>query len=233
MTNIITFSTSDREALNDFPPLPAGKMIPDWFKDVPVDLPKIGEYTQPDTPSIKRCMPVLDYLTTGYIIRASYEIHIKELMDNNFMHGFDSRCRDHHTVVSKHPWHQAPFTINGKKSHYLKITQPWHVKTAPGYSCMYFDPYYHLRKEFSLFPGIIDTDGHNEPAGLVGLIKEKEFIIKPGDPLIVVFPFKREDWQLHTEFRDNEYEKSSFKYRIASYWSGFYQRLFHVKKNFK
>jgi hypothetical protein len=233
MSNLITFSTGDRETLEMFPVLPASKLIPDWYKNTPVEIPEIGEYTKPHTPTIKRCMPVLDYMTTGYIIRATYETHVQEQMDNNFMHGFGSRARDHEKVIAKHPWYQAPFTRDGKKSHYLKLNQPWHIKTPPGYSCMIFDPYYHLRKEYSFFPGVVDTDNHDEPIGLVGLIKEKEFIIKPGDPLVVVFPFKREDWVMTSEFRENEYDKSSFKYRLSTYWSGMYQKLFHVKKSFR
>jgi hypothetical protein len=83
MTNLITFSTSDLEAIDMFPPVPAGKIIPEWYKDTPIEIPEIEPYTKPHTPTIKRCVPVLDYMTTGYVIRATYEIQVKEYVDEN------------------------------------------------------------------------------------------------------------------------------------------------------
>jgi hypothetical protein len=233
MTNLITFATSDRETLEMFPVLPASKLIPEWFKDMPVEVDAYMDVVVPHTPTVKRCMPVLDYLTTGYIIRASHEIQIKKEVDEHFFNSFRFRSRENHKVVAKHPHQQAQFSYDGEKSHYLKINQPWYIKTPPGYSVMIFDPFYHFRKEFKIFPGVVDTDKHDEVIGLVALVKEKEFIIKPGDPLVVVFPFKRNDWTMNTEFRDNEYEKSSFKYRLSTYWAGLYANLMHSKKTYR
>jgi hypothetical protein len=233
MTNIIEFTTADVETLEMFPVLPAGKLIPEWYKDTPIEVPEISPYTKPHTPTIKRCVPVLDYMTTGYIIRASYEVQIKRKIDPRFIMDFDTRSRDTNDVISKHPWWQAQFEYAGYKNHYLKLNNPWHIKTPPGYSCMLFDPFYHMRKEYSLFPGVVDTDKHDEPIGLVGLVKEEEFTIKPGDPLVVVFPFKREDWQMSAGIRTNERAKTSFKYRLGSYWSGLYAQLMHSKKTYR
>jgi hypothetical protein len=233
MSNLITFSTGDKEALELFPVVPASKIIPEWFKDTPVEIPEIEPWTKAHTPTIKRCMPVLDYMTTGYIIRATYQMHIVEQLDDGFMKDFDFKSRNSDKSLGKHPHFQAPFKTDGKKSHYLKIYQPWHIKTPPGYSCMFYDPYYHMRESFSLFPGVVDTDRHDEPVGLVGLIKQKEFMIQPGDPLMVVFPFKRDDWTMQAEERTDEFSKSSFKYRLSTYWAGLYQQLFHVKKTYR
>jgi len=235
MSNLITFSSSDIEAIEIFPPVPAGKVIPDWYKNTPVEVPEISEYTKPHTPTVKRCIPVLDYLTSGYIIRATYEVQIKKFVDEDKFNSFDYRCRNTDIHIGKHPWHQAHFEINGEKSHYLKVNQPWKIKTPPGYSCLFYDPYYEMRSTFSLFPGIVDTDFHDEPVGLVGMVKESEFTIKPGDPLVVVFPFKREDWKMNVvpSTQEKEWADSSFKYRLNTCWSGIYQKLFHQKKSYK
>ena len=234
MTCNIEFSTSDKDILEMFPVLPASKVIPEWYKEMPIEIPEIEPYTKPHTPSIKRCMPVLDYMTTGYVIRATYEVNIKQYIDEKFFAGFDFKCRHTDNYIGKHPWHQAQFKAeDGKKHHYLKINQPWHITTPSGYSCMLFDPYYRFRKEYSIFPGVVDTDKHNEPIGLVGIIKEANFSIKPGDPLVVVFPFKREDWKMTLTERTDEWERSSYKYRLSTYWAGIYQRLMHTKKSFK
>lgn len=233
MTCNIEFSTSDKDILEMFPVVPASKIIPEWYKNTPIEIPEIEPYTKPHTPTIKRCMPVLDYMTTGYVIRATYEVNIKQYVDEKFFTGFDFKCRHTDNYIGKHPWHQAQVKFENKKHHYLKINQPWHITTPPGYSCMIFDPYYRFRKEYSIFPGVVDTDKHNEPIGLVGVIKEENFVIKPGDPLVVVFPFKRDDWQMKLTQRTDEWERSSYKYRLSTYWAGIYQRLMHSKKSFK
>jgi hypothetical protein len=233
MNNNIIFSTSDLETLEMFPVLPASKLIPDWYKNTPVEVGEYMEVTLPHTPTIKRCVPVLDYMTTGYIIRASYEIQVKKEVDEHFFNSFEARCRHADKVIGKHPWQQAQVAVDGQKSHYMKIYQPWHIKTPPGYSCMIFDPYYHFRKTFSIFPGVVDTDKHDEPIGLVALVQQKEFTILPGDPLVVVFPFRRDDWTMSSEVRTDEYNKSSFKYRMSTYWSGIYAKLLHSKKTYR
>jgi len=173
-------------------------------------------------------------MTTGYVIKATYEVQISQYVDQNFFTSFKSRCRhSEDNYIGKHPWYQAQTTLDGKKNHYLKINQPWNIKTPAGYSCMIFDPYYRFRKEYSLFPAVVDTDTHDEPIGLVGQVKEANFTISPGDPLVVVFPFKREDWQMSMTVRNDEWQRSSFKYRLPTYWSGLYQKLMHSKKAFK
>lgn len=232
-SNIIKFTTSDKEAIEYFPPIPASKMIPDWYKDTPVEVDEVKPYTDPHTPTVKRCVPVLDYLTTGYIIRATYEVQIKQLIDDKFFNDFDFRCRHTDQYLGKHPWYQAQVKIENKKNHYLKLNQPWHIETPPGYSCMFFQPHYFFNENYSIFPGVVDTDKHSEPVGLVGLVHKKEFTINPGDPLVVVFPFKRNDWESNIEFRDNEWQKSGYKYRLKNFWSGIYADLVHSKKNYR
>jgi hypothetical protein len=67
-----------------YPPVPASKIIPEWYKNIPVALSKDPGFIDNDgVPSIKRCMPVLDYLTSGYILRNSYEINADMFVKDN------------------------------------------------------------------------------------------------------------------------------------------------------
>ena len=59
---------------------------------------------------------------------------------------------------SGHSHSQCPIELEGKKKSYFKISLPWRIKTPPGYSCLFMQPYYHFEKEFALLPAIIDTD---------------------------------------------------------------------------
>jgi len=231
--SIIKFITEDKDTLELFPPVPATKQIPDWYKSVPNELDIISQYVEKEgTPSIKRCVPVLDYLTSGYILRNSYEVDIKPVYEDGIK-GFEMHCnRDDY--VAAHPWVQAPIEINGKRNHYFKIQQRWVIKTPPGYSCLIYQPHYMFNENFTFLPAIVDTDTHDDFIGMIGIINTEEpFTIQPGDPLVTVFPFKRESWKMETKYDENVGKHSSFKYFINGPWHGTYSKFLHRKKGYR
>ena len=118
-----------------------------------------------------------------------------------------------------------------KKNHYVKIHQPWLIKTPPGYSSFVYQPHYFFNKKLEILPGIIDTDVYTEPVSLVGILHGEQAILEPGDPLVVVFPFKRESWQMETKKLDH-LPTSLFKFMLLKVWHGTYQKLIHNKKHF-
>lgn len=231
---IIKFTCEDYDAMKHYPPVTAGKIIPDWYKDVPVTLSKTPGYIDNDgVPSVKRCMPVLDYLTSGYVLKNSYEINIWPSVKDG-INSFVLECNKKN-YVGAHPFHQAPTTeMNDQKNHYFKINQEWLIQTPPGYSCLIYQPHYLFRKNFQFFPAIVDTDKHDDFIGLVGLITtDKPFTIAPGEPLVTIFPFKREEWKMDVGCDEKIGSKSSFKYFLAGLWHGFYAKNFHTKKTYK
>lgn len=229
----IKFISEDFDSCKEFPPVPAAKIVPEWYKNIPVALNKVPNYIDNDgVPSIKRCMPVLDYLTSGYVLRNSYEINAWPF-EKDGIQSFQLECNKKN-YVGAHPWHQAPTELYGKKNHYFKINQEWLIRTPPGYSCLIYQPHYLFREEFQMFPAIVDTDKHDDFVGLIGLITtNKDFTIPPGEPLVVVFPFKREEWKMEASFDPEIGSKSSFKYFLHGLWHGFYSKFFHTKKTYR
>ena len=43
----------------------------------------------------------------------------------------------------------------------FKMRNPWNIKTPPGYSCFYLDPFLFQNEYFATWQGIIDTDKFN------------------------------------------------------------------------
>lgn len=231
--SVIKFVCEDRDTTLLYPPVPSGKIIPYWYKTVPVELKKLMNYIDQDgVPTVKRCIPVLDYLTSGYVIKNSWEIIVKPVFKDGIK-SFSLECnRDRY--VGAHPWHQAPVEILQNKCHYFKINQQWMISTPPGYSCLIYQPHYLFNEHFSMLPAIVDTDKHNDFIGLIGYLKiEKEFVISPGDPLVVIFPFKRQEWASEITFDSNVGKDTSFKYHLQGMWHGFYQKYFHSKKIYR
>lgn len=234
LENKIKFICEDFDAMTHFPPVSAGKIIPDWYKSIPVSLQKSPGFVDNDgVPSVKRCMPVLDYLTSGYILRNSYEINAWPYKKDG-INSFSLECNKKN-YVGAHPFHQAPTEVmNGDKNHYFKINQEWFIRTPPGYSCLIYQPYYLFKKEYQFFPAIVDTDKHDDFIGIVGLITtDQPFTISPGEPLVTIFPFKREDWKIDIDYDKNIGSKSSFKYFLTGLWHGFYSKYFHTKKVYR
>lgn len=229
MPNNIEFSCNDTSAIENYPPLPSSKIIPDWYKEVPPLLKEVPGYLINDNiGSVKKCVPVLDYLTSGYIIRNTYQINLTKSPDNIY-EGFKSNSAkaDH---VGGQPYHQCPVNLDGKKHHYVKIHQPWLIRTPPGYSCLIYQPHYFFNKNYEILPAIIDTDKHTEAVALVSIL-HSDTVIDPGDPLVVVFPFKREAWTHSVKYEDY-LPKSIFKLFLTKAWHGTYGRLFHSKKRY-
>jgi hypothetical protein len=225
--NTIEFKCYDPGATELYPPVPASKIIPDWYKQIPNTIQHGTE--KHDVPTIKRCMPVLDYMTTGYVIRHAYQTDFKITKENGIQHT-EFKCPQEE-YVQAHPYEQCPVHMNGSKHNYLKFSQPWLVKTPPGYSCMFFQPHYNLNEDYVLFPSVVDTDKHDDSVNFVGYAK-RDFVVNPGDPMVIVFPFKREDWQMKIT-QEDYLGKTVYAHYIKKVWHGTYARLFRSKKNYR
>ena len=70
--NKIKFICGDRHVAKHSPPIPTAKARPDWYNALPGF---IGEPLQ-SPPTIKKCMPVYDHLTAGYIVHNPVEQEI-------------------------------------------------------------------------------------------------------------------------------------------------------------
>lgn len=229
MDNLIKFVSYDRSAEQFFPPLPMSKVVPQWYKDT--DLECEHRATDQVVPTIRKCVPVRDYLTCGYVIRNPYEVDIKYEPDEEGIVGVSSVCPVDE-YISQHPWKQAPTIMQGIKNHYFKVANVWKVITPPGYSCHFYQPFFHLQEDYRMFPAIVDTDTHDDAVNFVGVGIKHQFKIPAGAPLMVVYPFKRQDWKMETEYKDYS-RQNSFKFFIKKAWHGNYAKLFHSRKKFR
>ena len=85
----IKFICGDRHVAKHFPPKPASKERPDWYNKMPGWL---GD-AQSSPPTLKKCMPVYDHMTSGYIVYnpVEQEITCGGRMDNDEIVAFERR----------------------------------------------------------------------------------------------------------------------------------------------
>tara|TARA_Y100001937_G_C7116426_1_gene330354 strand:+ start:873 stop:1616 length:744 start_codon:yes stop_codon:yes gene_type:complete len=226
--NIITFSTS-KEYLNlkSCYPTPCKLNIPDWFKNLNHDV---------DDLTVKGCMPFLDSLTAGYILKIPADIHL----NHNFFSGeYPNTFRETQFGNNIDPYSHIKLNINKQKPEchpteqlkgcpmnrknkdlpYHKILNPWAIKTPPGYSCLFLPPMNNTDDRFSIIPGIVDTDTFptfiNFPFTVNGdKYPSLKTIIKQGTPYVQVIPFKRQSWKMKVEGVNqySYYEKMFFQF---------------------
>jgi len=170
-------------------------------------------------------------MTGGYVIRNAYETSLRFEPDQDGILRASNVCPAT-DYVSGHPFQQAPVLQDGVKKHYFKVANSWKIVTPPGYSCHFYQPFYFFNQNYRMLPGIVDTDKHDDAVNLVGIGLKNNFTIKPGEPLVVVYPFKRDDWEMETSY-DNYQGKNSYKYYVKKAWHGTYSRLFHSRKKFR
>ena len=241
----IEFASNEPLAL-DYPPVPVKKVIPDWYKDMPMHLVEkefihdakfMVEKEMRTTNTIKACMPVLDYLTSGYVIRAHAQILVTPSTQGT-RHLDGSKFfwwKSAGTFVAQHGHGQCPIKIEGYEHTYFKFVNPWRIRVPPGYSCLFYQPYYFMENRYSLFPAIVDCDTFDDIVSFPGYIRSEEsFFINPGDPVMVVFPFKRDEWE-HSivKMSDLEYKETVVNSKINHYLFEGYKKFFHKKKSYK
>jgi hypothetical protein len=229
----LQFTTNDKVALEFFPPVPANKLLPEWYKNMPrymeggktISSFLMAQNNNRVPQTIKACLPVQDYVTSGYVIRAASDIVITPDTKSESVAWWWSSSEQ---ICEAHPHEQCPVSIKKEKHNYIKFKNSWSVKTPLGYSSYVYQPEFFFNDNFKLFPGIVDTDNYTEAISFVGMVTTKEtFVIKAGDPLVVIFPFKREDWSHKIQYAP-EIKPSA----VARFFERGYQKLFHKQKSY-
>jgi hypothetical protein len=224
---ILFTNTSDFSNIEK--PKPAKEFIPDWYKTMDS---YVGKEKKPNgngitTATIKRCMPVFDAITAGYIITLPADVYVS--IENNEQH---FQWSDH-DLVQFHPIEQAPTHPNKKPHAYPKWMNPWSIKTPKGYSVLFVQPF-HRESVFTILPAIVDTDTYYAPVNFPMTINDPNFegLISVGTPIAQVIPFKRENWKM--VLGDNEDIKAQYEIRrkLQTKFFDRYKTLFREKKEY-
>jgi hypothetical protein len=174
------------------------QMKPDWWKSLNLNF-TIGEIG-----NARNCPSFQDVFSTAYVIPMWSDTRIlvegENITINTASNNFHWESHENSQFLDN-----APINIKSSAQVVLKAICPWYMKTSDGYSSYQMPMFYDFNEDFSVLPGIIDTDRHYEinQQVLVHTLK-KEFIIKRGDPFVSYFPFKREKFNLSVREQSKE-----------------------------
>lgn len=217
-------------------PKPASFYIPEWYKqhESYVGNKKIPKKELGRTPAtIKRCMPVFDAITSGYIITLPTDIYIRIIEDEEGKRHQVFEWPDKN-IIEFHPIDQAKNHPLQNEFAYPKFINPWGIKTPKGYSTLFVQPF-HRESVFTILPGIVDTDIYSNPVNFPFVINDPNFegYIKQGTPIAQLIPIKRDSWVMAMEEYSDPSSVSKISNKIYSTFFDGYKRNFWHKKEYK
>jgi hypothetical protein len=191
-------------------PTPIKNNVPNWYKKL--------KHTFFEK-TVKGCMPFLDTLTSGYLLKIPQDIVVKHnvLNEKNVLDSYQfvdpldvvlMQTKQINLIfehkAAHHPIRQmegSPLVEKNKGLSFHKIINPWTITTPPGYSCLFLPPMNNQDDRFSILPGIVDTDKFYQEVNFPIVFNCDKYetldtILKKGTPYVQVIPFKRESWKM-------------------------------------
>lgn len=242
--SVVRFINTYPKIKNVFPaPEPAAKNIPTWYKKLE------SFYNDDATPvnghqqiTVKRCIAFLDMLSSGYIIKAPFDIYIDTTGDDphfdipEVMKTFVSLGNK--ALIGNHDLKQVtgyPFDKDQYIEYLFRVNVIWAVETDPGYSTLFIQPQHQEISPLFTISAIIDTDTYPSN-GLMSFLVKKNFkgIVSKGTPLLQIIPFKREEYESeYIETQEKVFQVKNITANIRSVFNSGYKKFFWHKKSYR
>lgn len=239
MTQLIEFIDTWGDIHPDYYPVPAVTELPDWYKKAEsfhggeAIVNRMAGTQDTTTGTIKRCKPVLDSLSAGYLLKLPVDVNVR--LDDSGAHWFEWPSR---TPIGFHNPNQAPGypEQEQRKNKMPKFVNPWIIKTPPGYSTLFMSPV-HRKLPFQTLEGIVDTDTFFSAVQLPFLFKDDKFegLLEAGTPIAQVVPIKRDAWKMNARpanDSDRKAEMSVVSF-LGSVFNGGYAKRYWSRKEYR
>lgn len=179
-------------------PTPIIRTIPEWFRkaDRFVKSPVDGSFYIGEDggmmPTWKACPAIFDIMGSGYSLNLPCDIEFY-MTDSGLKHKvLNPKYQDFIHERAEMPQFEHP---RGYYKNHFALTPDWQIKTPPGYSVLYTQPFNRFELPFLLSSGIIDNDKVHMPGSFPFFISEGfEGVIPEGTTYAQLLPFKRESW---------------------------------------
>jgi hypothetical protein len=233
----VVFTNTNQFVSDHYKPIPASKNIPEWYKlqesfldgnNKKAPFPEDGHTT---LATIKKCMPIFDALSCGYLLVTSCDISVSQVDGEPYYTWVTSD----YDAIQFHPIKQASnYPVKNATSALPKWVNPWGIKTPKGYSVLITAPF-HRNNVFEAMPAVIDTDRYDVPANIVFQLSDIKFegLVPAGTPIAQVIPFKRDSWSMDLGGEKDLQEKDNNIKLLNSLFYDKYKIFFRQKKEYK
>jgi hypothetical protein len=229
---VIEFLTTEEFAEVLIPPAPANKFIPDWYKSIPSHSKSNRDVSGAPAMTAKKCLPMMDAMTHGFIIPLAGDVHIRTNEDASLI---DITENQFIKQTEEHSQDQVSPNFPFPKKHLIKFINHFVIKTPPGYSCMFTSPINHLESRFITLGAVVDTDKYDREINFptVWLANNYDDTVLAGTPIIQCIPFKRsttiENYKVRP-YTPEEWHNREVTRLKQSNQSSYYVKNLRVKK---
>jgi hypothetical protein len=213
---------------NEFPPRPASDFIPEWYKKTPS---YIDGVKTPDKNggrgTIKKCIPVFDAITSGYVITTHVDVWVTRLTNGMPYYVWSS-----YEPIKWHERKQLEEHPAVKDFDFAKWNNPWAIETPKGYSCLIIPPA-HRNNVLSVLVGVVDTDEYALNIEFPFVLTDLNFegLIPAGTPIAQIIPFKRDKFL--SKINPESSKAEAVRRKIDSRFYNVYKTLFWSRKEYK
>lgn len=202
-------------------PKPGKTQVPKWFSSANRYWKEEGQTETirhqwgAEALGFKSCPALLDIFLDGYYLTTPCDILFYKNPDNNLLlakteQGFES------FIGPRSPMEGFAVPYGHEEQHFHWYPN-WGVRLEKGYSAIFMSPLNRYDLPFISTAGIIDSDMLEIPGFVPFFIRENfSGVIPAGTPYLQVFPFKRENWKMEVEYKE-EQEMSDIKNKAASF----------------
>jgi hypothetical protein len=215
-------------------PKPAREYIPEWYKQAKgyanANGKKEPSLDGTPTATVKKCMPVYDMMTAGYIMETPYDIYVRQTDDGPYFQwgAIETMAFQNIEQFQNHPYSRGI-------DYAVRIVIPWSIKTPKGWSIMVLEPQHHEPGPITCASGIIDTDDYSLPFNMFLKLRDPNFegMIPAGTPFLQIIPFKREAWQseLGGEKERKKFDSDYLKFKTVFFDR--YKKFWWKRKDYK
>lgn len=226
--------TKTMDVADIYSPKPSSTFLPEWYKKTQtyMDNKKAIDISNSNHGTIKKCIPVFDALTSGYIIPTYCDLYITKDENGEIIY-MPAVSNPNNPTINFHPVIQAPYHPKMNQHPYPKWTNPWAIKTPKGYSSLFIPPVHGGNNYFSVAEGIVDTDIYTTPVNFPFVLNDVSFegVIPAGTPMVQVIPIKRDSWLI--EYSNDTKESLDVHMQLSSRFYDRYKRMFWSRKSYK
>lgn len=212
-------------------PSPAINNLPEAFKKMSAFAgEKRFESSDVLNQTVKRCIPFLDALSAGYVIKTPVDMWVELQEGAPYI-----RWSVDMKILEVHNSQQIPEEMVPEYCYDIafKLSNHFGIQTPPGYSTLFVPVLNMPNNPLIAFSGVVDTDDFNIPVHFPFFLK-KGFVgkIPAGTPIVQLIPFKREGWKSEIVKLDNQLFTSTML-RIKSHFEFAYKKFFWKRKQYQ
>ena len=211
-------------------PVAAKKMIPKWYKESESE---IDEQNGTKGAGLKKCVPFLDALVSGYFLVTPVDIFVskKENGDLDIRWNSSGEFHDFIRERGQELGGKMPRPAGHHPNH-LAFKGAWGFKTPRGWSVLVTQPLNRHDLPWTVTSGIMDADKYST-GGNIPFFMREDFVgmVPAGTPFAQLIPVKRASWKSIDEDKGISYLEDLQGGTVRSPGKS-YKKLFWVRKDY-